>query len=126
MIRPATMVTAVATVVIWAAALLLRLIAGAGSDLIDFALVFAFGSTAALWLAWAFQSLDALNKASQQGKAKREAPEDDTRLALLLQMLDEDEREALKQRLRDELSADGEAIALDDLLDDRPARRAAE
>jgi hypothetical protein len=120
------MVTAVATVVIWAAALLLRLIAGAGSDLIDFALVFAFGSTAALWLAWAFQSLDALNKASQQGKAKREAPEDDTRLALLLQMLDEDEREALKQRLRDELSADGEAIALGDLLDDRPARRAAE
>src|SRR5690606_25289702 len=115
-----------ATAVIWAAALLLRLVAGAGSDLVDFALVFAFGSTAALWMAWAFQNLDALNKASQQGKAKRGASNEDTRLALLLQMLDEDDRQALKQRLQDELGADGETVALDDLLDDRPARHAAE
>jgi len=74
-------------------------------------------------------SIDFVKNQSERGKVKRASPEpvSDARLSLLLQLLDEDERRALKRRLRDELSADGEGVALEDLLgdtgQDRRARR---
>lgn len=123
MIRTGTTITVAATLVIWAVVLLAGLVAGFGAGIISFALVGAIGSTVALWLVWAFMSLDALSKTAQSEKSKRSAPEDDVRLSLLLQMLDDDERQTIKRRLRDELGTDGEAIGLDDLLKDRRARR---
>jgi hypothetical protein len=53
---------------------------------------------------------------SAREKAKRDSGQD-ARLALLLELLDEDERQALKRRLVDDLSGDGETISLAQLLD---------
>lgn len=122
MLRPQTLVVTVATVVVWAVVLLTGLIAGFQAGFLSFALVGAIGSTIALWRVWAFMTLDELSKQSTAEKAKRAAPEDDTRLSLLLQLLDADERDSLKRRLRDEMSTDGEAVTLDDLLEERRAR----
>lgn len=122
MLRPQTLVVTVATVVVWAVVLLTGLIAGFQAGFLSFALVGAIGSTIALWLVWAFMTLDELSKQSTAEKAKRAAPEDDTRLSLLLQLLNADERDSLKRRLRDEMSTDGEAVTLDDLLEERRAR----
>jgi type VI protein secretion system component VasK len=123
MFRTPTSVVITATLVVWAVVLMALVIDGPGPGIVSFALVAAIGSTVALWLVWAFMALDEMSKQRNAEKAKRTAPEDDTRLSLLLQMLDEDERQALKQRLRDELSTDGEAIALDDLLVEMRSRR---
>lgn len=113
--------SAIATAFIWIGVLMVRLIGGAEADIFDFALFAGIGSTVALWLVWAFVGMDqAKNESEQQEKSKR-APED-ARLSLLLQMMNEDERANLKSRLRDELSADGEAVALDDLFEDRAPR----
>jgi len=114
----------VATAMIWAAVALVRLIGGPDIGILDFALFAALGSTVAIWLVWVFVSIDEAKKIpANERKAKRTAADDDARLSLLLHMLDEDERRALRQRLRDDLSTDGEAVALDDLLDERRARR---
>jgi hypothetical protein len=48
-------------------------------------------------------------------KAKRRAG-DDARLAALLHLLDENERDSLKQQLLSDLAADGEMLSLGDLL----------
>jgi hypothetical protein len=96
--------------------------------MLDFALFAGLGATVALWLVWAFVAMDeaknAAQRAQEQQKAKR-APsaDEDPRLSVLLSLLDDSERRTLKDRLRDELSSDGEAIALDDLFEDRPRRR---
>jgi hypothetical protein len=51
-------------------------------------------------------------------KAKRAGHQhEDARLALLLDLLDADEQDLLKRRLIDDLRADGEAVALADLLE---------
>lgn len=129
MVRTTTMISLVATVVVWAAILAARLVAGAALGIMDFMLVAGVGTTIALWTVWAFVSIDFVKNQSERGKVKRASPEpvSDARLSLLLQLLDEDERRTLKRRLRDELSADGEGVALEDLLgdtgQDRRARR---
>ena len=82
----------------------------------DIAVGVAFLSTIAIWIV---QGLDALGDKAPpvQEKAKRQAgDEPDARLVLLLQLLDDDDRTALKNRLIGELSADGEAVPLADLL----------
>ena len=57
------------------------------------------------------------SKAKRVGKAKRANTQpDDMRLALLLDLLEPDERLILKQRLMSDLSADGEALPMADLL----------
>lgn len=97
----------------------------ASSDMTDFAAMMAFLATGALWLIWGLSMIDDKSSSETQEKAKRQ-PGEDARLALLLQLMDEDERQTLKQRLADELSADGEAISLAELLaagrDHRDAR----
>jgi hypothetical protein len=58
------------------------------------------------------------SKAKRVGKSKRDSAQpDDMRLALLLDLLEPDERIILKQRLVNDLSADGEALPLADLLE---------
>lgn len=53
--------------------------------------------------------------ASSSQKLKREAGSGDARLQLLMQMLDEDEKRQLKQRLLNDSHLDGE-LSLDELL----------
>lgn len=124
MIRISTVVQGViATAFIWVAVAMVRVVGGPEAGMLDFALFAGLGATIALWLVWAFVGMDQAKSQAERGKAKRSGGEEDARLSLLLlAMLDEDQRASLKQRLRGELSADGEAIALDDLLEDRRAR----
>ena len=127
MTRTTTLVySLIATAMILATVLMVRLIGGPGADILDFALFAGLGSTVAIWLVWVFVSIDEASKSgAREAKAKRAAAEEDARLSLLLQLMDEDERSRLKERLREDLGADGEAVALDDLLDrgERARRR---
>jgi len=82
------------------------------------AVLAAFGSTLSLWLVWGLNTIEQQKQAAQeQHKAKRGGG-DDARLALLLALLSDEERRALKQRLLDDLAADGEAVPLAALLDE--------
>jgi hypothetical protein len=81
-----------------------------------FAGVMAFFSMMVLWLGMAFAQFTHTEEGSIPDKAKRGATGGDARLALLLELMEEDERQALKKRLLDNLSADGEAVSLADLL----------
>ncbi|HMM29915.1 MAG TPA: hypothetical protein PKD46_16660 [Aggregatilineaceae bacterium] len=127
MTRTTTLVySLIATAMIWATVLMVRLIGGPEIGILDFALFAGLGSTVAIWLVWVFASIDEASKSgAREAKAKRAAAEEDARLSLLLQLMDEDERSRLKERLREDLGADGEAVALDDLLDrgERARRR---
>ncbi len=120
MTRTTTLVySLIATAMIWATIIMVRLVGGSEAGILDFALFAGLGSTVAIWLVWVFVSIDEASKSdAKQTKAKRAAAEDDARLSLLLQLMDEDERSRLKERLREDLGADGEAVALDDLLGD--------
>jgi hypothetical protein len=127
MTRTTTLVySLIATAMIWATVLMVRLIGGPEIGILDFALFAGLGSTVAIWLVWVFTSIDEASKSgAREAKAKRAAAEEDARLSLLLQLMDEGERSRLKERLREDLGADGEAVALDDLLDrgERARRR---
>ncbi|MEL7674597.1 MAG: hypothetical protein AAGU78_12725 [Chloroflexota bacterium] len=127
MTRTTTLVySLIATAMIWATVLMVRLIGGPEIGILDFALFAGLGSTVAIWLVWVFASIDEASKSgAREAKAKRAAAEEDARLSLLLQLMDEDERSRLKERLREDLGADGEAVALDGLLDrgERARRR---
>jgi len=88
------------------------------------AVLAAFGSTLSLWLVWGLNTIEQQKLVAQeQSKAKRSGG-DDARLALLLALLTDEERRALKQRLLDDLAADGEAVSLADLLDESQSARA--
>src|SRR5690606_31171385 len=125
---PTVIYSIIATVFIWVAVAMVRLIGGPDVGMLDFARFAGLGATGALWLVWAVVAMDeaknAAQRAHEQEKAKR-APsaDEDARLSVLLSLLDESDRKTLKDRLRDELSADGEAVTLDDLFEDRPRRR---
>jgi hypothetical protein len=88
--------------------------------LVAIAAITAFLGTLTVWLLGRDHEIPA-------DKAKREIRSDtsDPRLALLAQLLGEDERELLKRRLVDDLRADGETLPLADLLaaQDREQRR---
>lgn len=75
----------------------------------------AFLSTVTLWLVAGLKLIDEKLPPARE-KAKRDSG-NDARLALLLELMDEDERQALKRRLMDDLSGDGESISLAQLLD---------
>jgi hypothetical protein len=79
------------------------------------AVALAFLSTVSLWLIAGLKLIDEKLPPAHE-KAKRDSATD-ARLTLLLDLLDEDERQALKRRLIDDLSGDGEAISLAQLLD---------
>ena len=103
----------VATLGLWLGVAMMHIIAN-DSGLTNFAGVMAVLASVTLWLVWGLASI--ANKPQEtQEKAKRK-PAEDARLALLLELMDEDDRQQLRQRLVDELSGDGEAISLADLL----------
>jgi hypothetical protein len=88
---------------------------GVGRDpIMTITILTAVGLSATLWLVWAL-SYDRKAPTAAE-KSKRHTGSEDARLALLLELMDDDERETLKQRLADDLSADGETISLAQLL----------
>ena len=108
----------IATIMLWAGVVVVHhTVTGAGW-LQDLAILTAFGSTVSIWLVLALDRSEQ-TVAREREKAKRTGASsegNDQRLALLLALMDEDQKEALRQRLVDELSADGEAISLAELL----------
>ena len=112
-------VNLVATFFIWMAVAIVDGITGEGIPSRDAIMIItilaAFGLTAALWLIWALTDYSQRTSPASE-KSKRHAGNDDARLALLLELMSEDERQALKQRLADELGGDGEAVSLAQLL----------
>ena len=112
-------VNLVATFFIWMAVGIVDGISGEGVPSRDAIMIItilaAFGLTAALWLIWALTDFSQRTSPASD-KSKRHAGNEDARLALLLELMGEDERQALKQRLMDDLGGDGEAISLAQLL----------
>src|SRR5690606_41828929 len=113
MFRTPTSVVITATLVVWAVVLMALVIDGPGPGIVSFALVAAIGSTVALWRVWAFMALDEMSKQRNAEKAKRTAPEDYTRLSILLHMLDEDKWQAINHLLRNYNCTTGETTPLD-------------
>ena len=111
-------VNLVATLFMWLTVALADAATGQGipgRDAIMFITILAaFGLSVTLWLVWALSYDRKASSAAE--KSKRHAGSEDARLALLLELMDDDERQALKQRLADELSSDGEAVSLAQLL----------
>ena len=89
-------------------------------------LIAALAALLATTVVWVYESDTYRERQAMKagGKAKREPGQDaDVRALMLVQLLDDDERQALKRDLLADLQADGEAFSLADLLDDQAAAR---
>lgn len=108
---------AIVTLFLWLSVVAIRLISGEVDGITTFGIIVAIGTTAIIWMVWAFNVQESEKQAEPPEKAKRSASGgDDSRLSLLLELLDEDERKALKQRLVNDLGTDGEVYSLAELL----------
>jgi hypothetical protein len=106
----------VATLALWFSVAMMEKVTN-NPNLTNFAAIGALVATIGLWMVWGLSNIGDEHRESkdQLEKAKRQ-PAEDNRLALLLELLDEGERQALKRRLADDLRADGEAVSLAELL----------
>jgi hypothetical protein len=111
----------ISTLFMWLSVVIVEAITGS-SGLVNFAVVMAVLGSLALWLTIGFMQLSDDTLGQNHEKAKRDSSGEDARLALLVQLMGEEERQALKQRLIDDLGADGEAVSLADLLKDQQDR----
>jgi hypothetical protein len=114
--------TVVATLICWLSVALVGVLTPSASFIRDVAIGFAFLITATLWAAWAISSSRANDAAVIPEKAKRSAGTD-ADAAMLLELLNEDERREVRERLLERLQADGETASLDELLD-KPSPKA--
>lgn len=111
-----------AAALVWLSAAIVGVVSS-NTEIQNAALILAFLTTLIFGLVAGLNSIDGQHKVGSgkarepYEKAKRDtAVAQDARLALLLSLLSEDERESLKTRLIDDLSADGEAVSLAELL----------
>jgi len=106
----------VATCIVWLSAVAAGMIID--SEFVrGAAIILALISTVTIWTMWALDQYGISMDGTPREKAKRDAgSHEDPRLALLLSLFTPDERDALRSRLVDELSSDGEAVSLVDLL----------
>jgi len=103
----------VATFFIWLSVALVQTTTGS-EGMTSFIAMLAFGITAILWLIWAV-NLGRMNAQPASEKSKRSAA-GDARLSLLIELMDDNERQVVRQRLLGDLNADGEALSLAELL----------
>src|SRR5437763_1362069 len=90
--------TIVATLICWLSLGLVVAVTPSGAFVRDIVIGIAFFVTATLWAAWALSSYSSRNTAAVGEKAKRHAG-NDVSAALLLELLSEDERREIKERL---------------------------
>ncbi|MBN2304150.1 MAG: hypothetical protein JXQ72_06730 [Anaerolineae bacterium] len=114
-------ITLFTTIVLWAGVGMLHAVLGEGSFVAGFAAVIAFLATARLWSALVVPILQQPTDMQPREKAKRHggfAADDDAdaRLSLLIALMSERERDAIRQQLTGDLDADGEALSLADLI----------
>lgn len=113
----------IATLGIWFGVAMVDVITG-NSGARDAAAILAFLSTMAIWIVLGLDQIGKVPATTDQEKTKRDSgSNEDARVALLMSLLTPDERDALKSRLADELSGDGEAVTLADLLEDQESAR---
>ncbi len=107
--------TIIATLAFWFAVGMIDMVT-MSSGTRDAAAIIAFLVTLMLWTILALTPPKTAAKPAESAKAKRNVSgTSDDRLALLLNLMTEDERHTLQTRLADELAGDGE-ISLADLL----------
>ncbi len=111
----------VATLICWLSIGLVVAVTPSGAFIRDAVIGIAFLATATLWATWAVNN-SATNLPAASEKAKRSAG-NDANVALLLELLSEDERLEVKDRMLERMRTDGETSSLADLLDD-PAPKA--
>ncbi len=106
-----------ATIAFWLAAAFLNSMTGNVAIIQAVAGLIAFTATLAIWiiLAWDQLPVRSVSDTTEQKMKRPDAYPRDDRLALLVALLSEHERQALQARLVDELDSDGE-IRLADLL----------
>ena len=83
----------------------------------------AFLSTTAIWFLGRDSAVSNKIAPSETEKAKNDSTREDARVRLLLDLMDDDQKAALRQQLMDDLNSDGESVSLSDLLADEPQRR---
>lgn len=111
----------VATLICWLTIGLVVMVTTPGAFIRDAVIVIAVLATVTLWATWAGSSYMGGDTAASSEKAKRRAGAD-ANTALLLELLDEDERHEIKERLIERLKADGETSSLSDLLGEQDAQ----
>jgi hypothetical protein len=112
----------VATLICWLTIGLVVMVTSPGAFIRDVVIVIAVLTTVTLWGTWAGSYYMSGNTAAASSeKAKRRAGTD-AHTALLLELLDEDERREVKERLIERLQADGETSSLSDLLGEQDAQ----
>jgi hypothetical protein len=115
---------AVATAGIWFGVAMADVVTGS-IEIRNFAAILAFLSTMAVWIVLGLEQVGKTTVPTSTEKVKRESGgvSEDPRVALLMSLLTPDERATLKSRLADELSGDGEAVSLADLLAEQESAR---
>ncbi len=116
---------ALASGIMWAMVLAIAVIVNI-STVTTVVAIFAALVTFALLAMWAVDAFDIDPEGKKyEGVAEKAKRDDDiggdARLATLLALLTPDERDALRDRLVDDLSGDGESVSLADLLADDEA-----
>lgn len=115
----------IATLVTWMTIGLVVAVTEPGAFVRDAVLVIAVLTTAVMWASWgATANAGSQPAAVESEKAKRRAG-NDPNVALLLELLSDDERAEIRERLLDRVQADGETTSLAELVgdQDKPARR---
>jgi hypothetical protein len=112
----------IATLVSWVTIGLVVAVTEPGAFVRDAVIVIAVLTTAVMWASWGATASSGNHSAAiESEKAKRRAG-NDASVALLLELLNDDERREIKERLFDHLQTDGEMSSLAELVGDQDAQ----
>jgi hypothetical protein len=112
----------IATLVSWLTIGLVVAVTEPGAFVRDAVIVIAVLTTAVMWASWgATANAGSQSAAVESEKAKRRAG-NDPNVALLLELLSDDERAEIKERLLERVQADGELTSLTELVDEPEAQ----
>ncbi|HEX3052360.1 MAG TPA: hypothetical protein VHP83_16990 [Aggregatilineaceae bacterium] len=109
----------IASFFIWVTMGLVALIASDNDAIMKIGMLASLGTCLILWMVWGLNQIedDKTHAADEKAKRAQANENPNSRLALLLELMDDGERQQLKQRLIEEMqSNDGESVALADLL----------
>lgn len=111
---------AASTVIVWISVMII-FVAADPSSLMQFMLLFsAIGATAVIWVATQALMMDDMEKAKRHGGSVTDIDENEIRLRVLMEMLDEEDKARIRAKLMNQFS-DGE-VPVDELLKDESAQ----